>query len=183
MWYHVIVISVGGILGVNARYWLGVLINRWTGPQFPWATLMINVTGSFAIGLLTVSLAHWLPHPYARLLVTVGFLGGYTNFSSFSLESLTLWERGEHGLCAAYMAASVAGGFAAVVLGTALGRGLTQPAVGRAAPSDPPASAAGARAQITPGWPVPASKTGSAAPDHPAPGSSLFITDANEPVG
>ena len=97
-WYQVAALSVGGVLGVNARYWLGVLINRWTGAQFPWATFAINVSGSFAIGLLSVLLARWLPHPHARLLVVVGFLGGYTTFSSFSFEALALWERGELGL-------------------------------------------------------------------------------------
>jgi CrcB protein len=126
-WYQVAVLSVGGVLGVNTRYWLGVVINRWTGPQFPWATFTINVSGSFAIGMVTVLLARWLPHPYARLLVVVGFLGGYTTFSSYSLESLALWERGERGLCVAYMAGSVAAGFAAVVVGTALGRELFPP--------------------------------------------------------
>jgi fluoride exporter len=124
-WYQVAVLSVGGVLGVNARYWLGVVIMRSTGSQFPWATLTINLTGSFAIGLCTVALARWLPHPHARLLVVVGFLGGYTTFSSFSFESLALWERGERGLCLAYLFGSVAAGFAGVVLGTALGRGLT----------------------------------------------------------
>jgi fluoride exporter len=127
-WYKVAALSIGGILGVNARYWLGVAINRWTGTQFPWATFAINVSGSFAIGLLSVLLARWLPHPHARLLVVVGFLGGYTTFSSYSFESLALWERGELGLCVAYMGGSVAAGFAAVVLGTALGRELTVPA-------------------------------------------------------
>ena len=78
-------------------------------------------------------LARWLPHPHARLLVVVGFLGGYTTFSSFSFESLALWERGELGLCLAYMGGSVAAGFAAVVLGTALGRELTLPRAERAA--------------------------------------------------
>ena len=126
--YQVVVLSVGGVLGVNARYWLGVVINRWTGPHFPWATLTINVTGSFAIGLFSVVLARWLPHPHARLLVTVGFLGGYTTFSSFSFEALTLWERGERGLCVTYIIASVAASLAAVILGTALGRGLGVPA-------------------------------------------------------
>jgi CrcB protein len=75
-WQQVALLSVGGSLGVNARYWLGVAISRRMGAQFPWATLTINVSGSFAIGLLTVLLARWLPHPQMRLLVVVGFLGG-----------------------------------------------------------------------------------------------------------
>ena len=126
-WYRVAVLSVGGVLGVNARFWLGVAINRWAGSQFPWATFTINITGSFAIGLCTAVFARWLPHPHVRLLVIVGFLGGYTTFSSYSIESLTLWERGERGLCLTYLLGSVAAGFAAVVLGTILGRGLQQP--------------------------------------------------------
>ncbi len=140
-WYQIAVLSVGGVLGVNARYWLGVVINRWTGSQFPWATLTINVTGSFAIGLFTVLLARWLPHPHGRLLVVVGFLGGYTTFSSFSAESLTLWERGEQWLCLAYMVGSVSAGFAAVVLGSALGRGLALPAGARSGAGRPAADA------------------------------------------
>ncbi len=135
-WNQVAVLSVGGVLGVNARYWLGVVINRWTGVQFPWATFAINVSGSFAIGLLSVLLARWLPHPHVRLLVVVGFLGGYTTFSSFSFESLALVERGELGLCVAYMGGSLAAGFAAVVLGTVLGRELTVPRAERATSTD-----------------------------------------------
>ena len=68
-WYRVAVLSIGGVLGVNARFWLGVAINRWAGSQFPWATFTINITGSFAIGLCTAVLARWLPHPHVRLLV------------------------------------------------------------------------------------------------------------------
>jgi fluoride exporter len=136
-WYQVAVLSLGGVLGVNARYWLGVVINRWTGPRFPWATFTINVSGSFAIGLLSVVLARWLPlFPNARLLVVVGFLGGYTTFSSFTFEALALWERGEWGLSLAYMAGSLAAGFAAVILGTALGRELAVPWAERASPTD-----------------------------------------------
>src|SRR5205814_1888258 len=60
-------LSLGGVLGVNARYWLGVWINRWAGSQFPWATFTINVTGSFLIGFLTMLLARWLPHPNMRI--------------------------------------------------------------------------------------------------------------------
>jgi fluoride exporter len=132
-WYQVAVLSVGGVLGVNARYWLGVAISRWSGAQFPWATFAINISGSFAIGFLSVLLARWVPHPLARLLVVVGFLGGYTTFSSFSFEALALWERGERGLSLAYMVGSVAAGFAAVILGTALGNELTVPSAERAA--------------------------------------------------
>lgn len=134
-WYQVAALSVGGVVGVNARYWLGVAINRWTGTQFPWATFTINVSGSFAIGFLSVLLARWLPHPHARLLVVVGFLGGYTTFSSFSFEALTLWERGEPGLSLAYLGGSVAAGFGAVVLGVALGRELTVPRAERTSPA------------------------------------------------
>ncbi len=109
-WYQVALLSVGGSLGVNARYWLGVAISRWSGPQFPWATLAINVSGSFAIGMLAVLLSRWLPHPHMRLLVVVGFLGGYTTFSSFSVEALGLWERGERPQAVAYVVGSVGGG-------------------------------------------------------------------------
>jgi CrcB protein len=126
-WYQVALLSVGGSLGVNARYWLGVAINRWVGPRFPWATLAINVSGSFAIGLLTVFLSR-PPSPHLRLLLVVGFLGGYTTFSSFSAETLVLWERGERAHCVGYVVGSVGAGLVAVVLGTALGRGLFEAA-------------------------------------------------------
>jgi CrcB protein len=124
--WRVFVLSVGGALGVNARYWLGVWITRWAGPQFPWATFVINVSGAFAIGFLTTLLARWLPHPNVRLLALVGFLGGYTTFSTFAYESLTLWERGARWLAFANVAGSVAAGLLAVVLGTVLARGLTE---------------------------------------------------------
>jgi len=109
-------------LGVNARYWLGVLMARWTSPQFPWATVTINITGSFAIGFLAVILAYHWPHPLGRLFVVTGFLGGYTTFSSFTFESLKLWEDGQIGLWITNRAGGVVAGLAAVVLGVALAR-------------------------------------------------------------
>ena len=90
MWAKVVVLSIGGTFGVNARYWLGVWVNRWASPQFPWATVIINVTGSFFIGFLTVVLTRWMPHPNIRLMVITGFLGGYTTFSTFENDALTL---------------------------------------------------------------------------------------------
>ena len=81
-WGKILVLSLGGVAGVNARYWLGVWINRWASSQFPWATFSINVSGAFAIGFLTALLARWSPHSHLRLLMLVGFLGGYTTFST-----------------------------------------------------------------------------------------------------
>ena len=131
-WYQVAALSVGGVLGVNARYWLGVVINRWAGVQFPWATFAINVSGSFAIGLLSVLLARWLPHPHARLLVVVGFLGATRRFRRSRSSRWRSGSGASGGSVLAYMGGSVAAGFAAVVLGTALGRELTVPRAERA---------------------------------------------------
>jgi fluoride exporter len=125
-WLRILVLSLGGALGVNARYWLGLWMSRWTSPQFPWATFTINVSGSFAIGFLTMLLARWQPHSTLRLMVLVGFLGGYTTFSTFSFEALTLWERGEGVRAVVYTLGSVVAGLAAVALGAMLARDLTE---------------------------------------------------------
>jgi CrcB protein len=68
-------------------------MSRWAAAS--WVTFVINISGSFAIGLLAMILAHWLPHPHARLLILTGFLGGYTTFSTLAYESAILWERGD----------------------------------------------------------------------------------------
>jgi CrcB protein len=120
-----VVLSIGGALGVNARYWLAVAIDRAAGTGFPWATLLINVTGAFVLGLLATLMARLEPHHPLRLLALVGFLGGYTTFSTFTLESHKLWESGQVGRALAYMAGSAAAGFVAVTLGLLLGRALT----------------------------------------------------------
>jgi fluoride exporter len=130
-WMRLLVLSTGGALGVNARYWLALWIDRRADPQFPWATFTINVSGSFAIGVVTALLARWAPHPHARLFLVVGFLGGYTTFSSFSLEALALVERGALGRSLAYMGGSVVSSFVAVALGVALGHALAPAAVAR----------------------------------------------------
>jgi CrcB protein len=124
VWSRVVVLSLGGALGVNARYWLGVAMARWTDPRFPYATVTINVTGSFAIGFLAVLLGHHWPHPLARLFIVTGFLGGYTTFSSFCYESLQLWEGGRPGLSIANTLGSVVAGLIAVVLGVAVARSM-----------------------------------------------------------
>lgn len=158
-WVKVAVLSLGGSLGVNARYWLGAWMNRWASPQFPWATVTINVSGSFVIGFLTLTLTRWLPHPNLRLLAITGFLGGYTTFSTFEYESATLWERGEFWLVAANMVGSVAAGFAAVLLGMALARGMDPVGSDRAAA---PAARSGAASS-------PDARGGETAPEGRAP--------------
>ena len=120
--WKVLALSFGGVIGVNARYWLGHWMNQWAGEKFPWATFTINVTGSFAIGFLTIFLARWLPHPNAMLLLITGLLGGYTTFSAYSFESLSMWERGDRWNAFAYALGSVLAGLLAVTLGVVLAR-------------------------------------------------------------
>ena len=130
---RIVVLTVCGACGVNARYWLGVGVARWIGVRFPWATVAINVSGSFAIGLAAVLLAERWPHPLVRIGVLTGFLGGYTTFSAYMLESVTLWERGDRPLAALNLVGSLIAGLLAVLLGMALGRSLIEPHPSRAA--------------------------------------------------
>lgn len=132
----VLVLSAGGVLGVNARHWLALWIAGRAGSRFPWATFAINVSGSFAIGLSAILLARRGPSHPVRLFFLVGFLGGYTTFSSFAFEGHALWERGQVGRALAYLGGSVAAGFVAVVLGVLLGRAIVGP--------EPPATIAAA---------------------------------------
>jgi fluoride exporter len=124
-WATILALSAGGAIGVNARHFAGAWIGRWAGRSFPWHTFLINVSGSFAIGFLAIALERWLPHPRARLFVVTGFLGGYTTFSAYSMESLLLWESGQHWRAWAYSLGSPLAGLVAVVLGVVLGRSLT----------------------------------------------------------
>ncbi len=136
---RIAVLSLGGILGVNARYWLGVLISRWAASH--WATFVINVSGSFAIGFLSMAMARWLPHPHARLAVLTGFLGGYTTFSTFAFESVTLWERGESFTALANVIGSVVLGVLAAFLGIVLARDVLIAAAEPAVPGASPGAA------------------------------------------
>lgn len=88
---RILLISLGAALGANARYWLGVWAARHLGVAFPYGTLFVNVTGSLALGFLVSLTSDRIPvSPEARLLLAVGFLGSYTTFSSFAVESLAL---------------------------------------------------------------------------------------------
>jgi CrcB protein len=116
-------VGLGGALGAVARYLTGIAAMRLTGPGFPWATLTVNVAGSFLMGALVVILAQYSANRLAPLLMT-GVLGGFTTFSAFSLDALTLWERGQAGLAAAYVAASVVLSLSAIAAGLLAARSL-----------------------------------------------------------
>ena len=86
-----LLISVGAVLGANARYLVGLWAAGRFGGDFPYGTLIVNVTGSFVLGFLLTALDGRLPLPSdLRFLIGVGFLGAYTTFSSYSVETLTL---------------------------------------------------------------------------------------------
>ncbi len=116
-------ISLGAVLGANLRYWFGVWAGQRWGTQFPFATLFINLTGSFILGLfITVITEHFLIDPRWRLFFAIGFLGSYTTFSTYTYESISLlmagnWSWGLLNL----LGSSILGGLAAI-LGIALGR-------------------------------------------------------------
>ena len=88
---RILIISLGAALGANARYWISVWAARHLGVAFPYDTFFVNVTGSLALGFLIGLTSERIPiTPEVRLLLAVGFLGAYTTFSSFAVESLTL---------------------------------------------------------------------------------------------
>ncbi|TRW97426.1 fluoride efflux transporter CrcB [Paracoccus sp. M683] len=115
-------VAIGGAIGATARYGTYRLIAV-HGPGFPIATGVVNVLGSFVMGLLAALMAHRIGNHYAPLLLT-GVLGGFTTFSAFSLDALTLWERGQIGGAAIYIIGSVLLSLLAVIVGLAIGRGL-----------------------------------------------------------
>ena len=118
-------IAVGAVVGASARYFLSGLIVRNFSATFPYGTLLINVTGSLALGFFLVySTDRVLLDPRWRLLVAVGFCGSYTTFSSYAFESFALMEQGQWLLVGLNALASNALCLAAVLAGAVLARGL-----------------------------------------------------------
>lgn len=118
-----IYVALGGALGAVSRYLTNVAAVRLMGHGFPYGTLAANVAGSFLMGVIVVVLGQFGATRFAPLLMT-GFLGGFTTFSAFSLDAVTLWERGEVSLAAVYVLASVVVSLAALVAGLFLARSL-----------------------------------------------------------
>jgi CrcB protein len=120
-----VLVGVGGCLGSILRFWLGSYIGSRMGTRFPYGTLVINITGSFLIGLvfaLMTARTSWSPN--WRYLIPIGFIGGYTTFSSFEYETLRTIQDGQIGLGFLYVAVSVIVGFVAVWGGVMTGRAI-----------------------------------------------------------
>jgi fluoride exporter len=114
-------VFTGGALGTLARYLLAAHHPSAAG-TFPWVTLLVNLTGSFAIGLLVPLTERVAAHAgWARPLLIIGFLGGWTTYSSLAVDATLLLRHGDAATCAAYLTLTVAGGLALVVAGHAAG--------------------------------------------------------------
>jgi fluoride exporter len=120
-----LIISLGAILGANARYWLGGWAAERFGTTFPYGTLIINVTGSLILGFfITLVTDRFLVDPRWRLLVAIGFLGAYTTFSTYTYESVNMLLNGQVWSGLLNLFGSSVLGAVAVTAGILLGRAL-----------------------------------------------------------
>src|ERR1051325_2406788 len=121
-----LIVFAGGGIGAALRHGFNLAFARLLGTAFPYATLFENVSGSIVMGLLVALFAFrgGIPHHW-QLFLTTGILGGYTTFSTFSLDVAVLYERGELGLAALYVLLSVALSIAGLFAGLSLVRGLS----------------------------------------------------------
>jgi CrcB protein len=119
---EVLFVALGGAIGSAARYLVGGWFAARFGAAFPYGTFVVNVTGSFIVGLfLAYAQERVSLSPYWRLFFAVGFVGGYTTFSTYEYESVRLLQDGEMLLAAIYLIGSVVTGGVAAIAGIALG--------------------------------------------------------------
>ncbi|WP_417268898.1 fluoride efflux transporter CrcB [Celeribacter sp.] len=109
-------VAIGGAIGASARYLTGLGMVRLLGKGFPWGTITVNFLGSFLMGVIVVVLAHENGNKFAPLIMT-GILGGFTTYSAFSLDAITIIERGEIGLAAAYVIGTLVLALGGIALG------------------------------------------------------------------
>ena len=122
-------VGAGGALGTVLRFWISGIVAQAYGERFPTGTLVINITGSFVIGILaslTGPDGRWMVGPLPRQFFMIGICGGYTTFSSFSLQTLNLARDGEWGYALLYIALSVILCLVGVWLGFMAGDGLNR---------------------------------------------------------
>ena len=123
MLLNVSLVALGGALGSSLRYLVGLAFVKAMPLGFPMGVLSVNILGSFAMGLFVV-FAHQKGLSVANLFVMTGLLGGFTTFSAFSLEAVTLMERGHLGQAALYVGLSVALSILGLMAGLAISRGI-----------------------------------------------------------
>jgi fluoride exporter len=120
-----VTVALGAIVGANLRYILSRLAARLMGPVFPYGTLLINVTGSFIVGWFMIwTTERVLVDPRWRLLIVIGFCGGFTTFSSYAFETMAYFEQGQWSLMATNIIANNLLSLLAAVAGMALARVL-----------------------------------------------------------
>ena len=113
-------VAIGGALGCVSRYYLTAFIQQRAGPSFPAGTLLINITGSFLLGfIMRYALQSGVVSAETRMLLTSGFCGGYTTFSTYSYETAMMLDDGEYGRAALYVGSSVVLALAGTLLGFA----------------------------------------------------------------
>jgi fluoride exporter len=123
-----LLVFLGAGIGGALRHGVNLGCARLCGTAFPWGTLTVNIVGSFVMGALAGWLAFKAQHGWSqplRLFLTTGVLGDFTTFSAFSLDAVLLWERGQGGLAAVYVAVSVVASIAGLAAGLALVRALS----------------------------------------------------------
>ena len=121
--FHLLLVMLGGAVGAGARHLTGRTTLALFGPNYPYGTLAVNLIGGFAMGLLVGVLARIsVPGENWRLFLSVGVLGGYTTFSSFSLDVANMIQRGDLGIAAFYVLLSVIGSITALFSGLVLVR-------------------------------------------------------------
>lgn len=112
------VVALGGAIGATMRYGVNVGAVHYLGHGYPWSTMIVNIVGSLFMGIMIGKFAH-MDHvsPELRALLATGFLGAFTTFSTFSLDFVTLWERGAMAQALGYMLVSVVFSILALALG------------------------------------------------------------------
>jgi fluoride exporter len=118
-----LMVAIGGALGSVLRFWVGDYVSNRMGTRFPYGTFIINVTASFLVGLILTLLAeraHWSPN--WRYFIPIGFIGGYSTFSTFEYETFRTFQDGEVLMAGLNIVLSVVVGFVSVWLGVITGR-------------------------------------------------------------
>ncbi len=122
-----LIVGMGGFLGANARYLIGVWVQQRVGSDFPWGTFLINITGSLLLGFLFSLFARIAPADNLRLFLPIGFVGAYTTFSTFENDTFNLLNSREWARLLFYTSGSVLLGFFSFYIGYICGGLLRRP--------------------------------------------------------